>query len=176
MSGMDRLTVTDGMIDAAVEHYAEGGCMGLGGDEKREVVASILEAGLRELLAHRRASQAAPAPSDGLREAFIAGAMAVHSQWLHAIEQGETPPRGDPEFGEAADDYCAALSIPTPAPSDALWEALEPFAKAADIKLCGEWRDDQSISRTDVAFSITFGDLRRAREALTPAPAKEGGE
>ena len=112
-------------------------------------------------------AQAAPAPSDELREAFIAGAMAVHSQWLHAIEQGETPPRGDPEFGEAADDYCAALSIPTPAPSDALREALEPFAKAADIKLCGEWRDDQSISRTDVAFSITFGDLRRARAALS---------
>lgn len=69
---------------------------------------------LREIiLAHRRASQAAPAPSDALREAFIAGAMAVHSQWLHACEQGETPPRGDPEFGEAADDYCAALSTPT---------------------------------------------------------------
>lgn len=45
-------------------------------------------------------------------------------------------------------------------------EALEPFAKAADIKLCGEWRDDQSIQPTDTAWHVKFGDLRRARAAL----------
>lgn len=49
-------------------------------------------------------------------------------------------------------------------------EALKPFAKAADIKLCGEWRDDQSIQPTDTAFSITFGHLRAARRALGDQP------
>lgn len=45
----------------------------------------------------------------------------------------------------------------------ALREALEPFAKATDIRLCGEWRDEESIQRTDVAFHIKFGHLRTAR-------------
>lgn len=45
-------------------------------------------------------------------------------------------------------------------------KALEPFAKAADIKLCGDWRDDQYFGQTDVGFHLTFGDLRRARSAL----------
>jgi hypothetical protein len=47
-----------------------------------------------------------PAPVDaGVREAFIAGATAVHEEWVAAHERGEGPPRGDPEFGEAAGDY-----------------------------------------------------------------------
>jgi len=49
-----------------------------------------------------------------------------------------------------------------------LREALEPFAKAADIKLCGEWRDDERFGQTDVSFHLTFGDLRKARAALSP--------
>lgn len=61
-----------------------------------------------------------------------------------------------------------------PAPSDGLREALEPFAKAADIRLCGEWRDDEKISQTDVPFYITFGDLRRASAAISASPAQEG--
>lgn len=52
------------------------------------------------------------------------------------------------------------------AENEALREALEPFAKAADIRLCGDWRDDQHFGRTDVQFYLTFGDLRRARAAL----------
>lgn len=69
---------------------------------------------IRERDDARRASQAATAPSDKLREAFIAGAQAIHAEWLRANEAGESPPRGDPEFGEAADDYCATM---TPAPA-----------------------------------------------------------
>lgn len=46
--------------------------------------------------------------------------------------------------------------------------ALEPFAKAAEIRLCGDWRDDEKIQQTDVPFYITFGDLRRARSAVQP--------
>lgn len=45
-------------------------------------------------------------------------------------------------------------------------EALEPFAKAADIKLCGEFEDRERFGRTDVSHYLTFGDLRRARTAL----------
>lgn len=44
--------------------------------------------------------------------------------------------------------------------------ALRPFAAAAHIKLCGEWRDDQSVAKTDVAGFIMFGDIRRARAAF----------
>lgn len=165
MSGMDRLTIDD------LQYWEEYG------DYDVKLMA-------RELLAHRRASQAAPAqpteamldaardwsdakygkpigndaaigcwnamlaaapaPSDGLREAWIAGAQAVHAEWLRANEAGESPPRGDPEFGEAADDYASSaavteLATPAPpwdqctcgmcllhpiAPSDALRDAL----------------------------------------------------
>ncbi|QWY83496.1 hypothetical protein [Rhizobium phage RHph_X2_28B] len=64
-------------------------------------------------------------------------------------------------------------------PSDAelvrmLKEALEPFAKAADVKLCGEWRDDERFGQTDVSFYLTFGDLRRARAALSAKDDKNG--
>lgn len=47
-----------------------------------------------------------------------------------------------------------------------LEEALKPFAEAADIKLCGEWRDHESVGRTDIGWHIKFGHLRRARTAL----------
>lgn len=55
-----------------------------------------------------------PAPSESvgttnaIAEAFIAGATAVHIEWQNN-GSGDGPPRGDPEFGEAARDY--ALSI-----------------------------------------------------------------
>lgn len=56
--------------------------------------------------------------------------------------------------------------------ADRLAAAVAPFARAADIKLCGEWRDDQTFGQTDVAFYLTFGDLRRAKSALST----EGGD
>lgn len=45
-------------------------------------------------------------------------------------------------------------------------EALEPFAKAADIKLCGEFEDSERFGPTDISHHLTFGDLRAARTAL----------
>lgn len=48
--------------------------------------------------------------------------------------------------------------------------ALRPFSDAAAIKLCGEWQDHQSVSRTDTAYHITFGHLRAARAALGESP------
>ena len=58
MSGMDRLT------DELLEAYAAGKWKSY----ERDNMARA-----RELLAHRRASQAAPAPSDALREAVPLG-------------------------------------------------------------------------------------------------------
>lgn len=55
------------------------------------------------------------------------------------------------------------------AAAPALYEALEPFAKAAEIKLCGEWADDKHFGQTDVGFYLTFGDLRKALAALSLA-------
>lgn len=52
----------------------------------------------------------------------------------------------------------------------ALMVALGPFSEAAEIKLCGGWRNDESIQKTDVAFHIKFGDLRRARAAIAAMP------
>ena len=51
---------------------------------------------------------------------------------------------------------------------DRVREALQPFAKAAAIKLCGGdyWTDGKSIQGTDVASYITFGDLKLAAATL----------
>ncbi len=38
--------VTDAMIEAGLEYYAEGGCGGLADHERREVVEAIIEAAL----------------------------------------------------------------------------------------------------------------------------------
>ena len=56
----------------------------------------------------------------------------------------------------------------------ALRAGLVPFAKAADIKLCGDWMDDESIARTDISHHIKFGHLRRARALLTPQEPNNG--
>ena len=63
----------------------------------------------------------------------------------------------------------ASPTPPRPIDMGEIERALEPFSKAADVKLCAEpgyWSDEKSIKNTDVASGITFGDLRRARQAL----------
>jgi len=49
-----------------------------------------------------------------------------------------------------------------------LLKALEPFAKASEIRLCGgdHWTDDKSIQGTDISFHITLGHLRAAYAAI----------
>lgn len=49
---------------------------------------------------------------------------------------------------------------------DRLRDALAPFAELSDIKLCGEWRDDESIRSTDLAWLVKFKMIRDARAAL----------
>ena len=73
---------------------------------------------------------------------------------------------------KAARDELAALearATAAEAREAKLREALEPFAKAGAIRLVGGedyWTDDRRIQGTDIAFHITFGDLRQARAAL----------
>lgn len=54
-----------------------------------------------------------------------------------------------------------------------LRKALEPFAKAAEIKLCGEWKDNERFGHTDIAFHLTFGDLRNAARTLSSMEKKK---
>jgi hypothetical protein len=73
--------------------------------------------------------------------------------------------------GEAHDDpeefsrYLALATPPSPCCLGVV-EALEPFAKAADIRLCGSFGDHEKFSSFDIGHKLTFGDLRRARTAL----------
>lgn len=74
------------------------------------IVRSAYEAGMR-----RATPAPAAAPTLGredIAQAYEAGALAVHQAWLAAAEIDEGPPRGDPEFSEAANDYAAALTAP----------------------------------------------------------------
>lgn len=66
-----------------------------------------------------------------------------------------------------ADQFAESAKNPTEI-ADAMKAALLPFARAAQIRLCGgdHWTDDKSIQGTDVAFHITFGDLRAALTAM----------
>src|SRR6185437_11043664 len=60
-------------------------------------------------------------------EAFEAGALAVHREWLAAHDRCEGPPRGDPDFGEAARDY-----------------ALSQAPATDGAKLPPDWKQDQA--------------------------------
>jgi len=86
-----------------------------------------------------RAALAPQPPVEGLREAFIAGATAVHKEWLASHERGEDhPPRGEPDFSEAATDYAALASPPLTAEPSQVglnWEiSAEAKARIEDIE------------------------------------------
>lgn len=110
MSGMDRLTeeALEALEDAM--HWCEpaaGSDLTLTMDQGR-----MLHRAVCELLAHRRASQAAPAPSDGLREAWIAGRDAAAS----VVAEGWAENR----YQEEIDAALIALTPPaamSPAPA-----------------------------------------------------------
>ena len=84
-------------------------------------------------------SPAPQPPVEGLRGAFIAGATAVHKEWLASHERGEDhPPRGEPDFSEAATDYAALASPPLTAEPSQVglnWEiSAETKAQIEDIE------------------------------------------
>lgn len=73
-------------------------------------VATTLARQLLVTMTERDEAQAAQAGV--VSSAFEAGAKAVHDEWVRAHQAGETPPRGEPDFSEAASDY-ASLADPT---------------------------------------------------------------
>jgi len=135
--------------------------------------------------AHAALSTPAPADASGCSCAEIAGEIDA----ILDRASGTYKARNGRMMGIEADDgekcwiihsddlnelrqIAERLATPTPPrPIDMgeIERALEPFSKAADVKLCAEpgyWSDEKSIKNTDVASGITFGDLRRARQAL----------
>ena len=72
------------------------------------------------------------------------------------------------ELGMARDEATARAEA-AEARNKVLEEALRPFADAAAIRLVGgedHWTAEKRIQGTDITFHITFGDLRRAAQAL----------
>lgn len=110
------------------------------------------------------ANAAIPAPAEaGLREAFEAGAMSVHQEWVRAHGAGEGPPRGDPAFSEAASDYAAiatqsAVQEPVAAAPERIW--------AWEIDNDGWWDTDKP-EWVEASTEYIRADL--AHEAITTA-------
>lgn len=172
MSGMDRLT------DEALEYLAK-----LHGE--RSDVHSMA----RELLAHRCASQAAPAPSDHLVSVGKASGMVEARVSLAARQIRQTLRDYGHRCAETslpdliAADVDAALrkqdELHAPAPSDGLREAVEAereriavaLETEADLLPCAE---DAAVTRSNAALiraDFSYEDADRA--ALTSAPAQE---
>lgn len=110
MSGMDRLTELLDSLKAQQAPFTEGGPRHP--SKKNAYFRALAEAYESGdlVVAHRRASQAAPAPSDALREAF---------DRLRIDE--DTPIDKDPGFNAGLEAARAALSTPTegaPIPAD----------------------------------------------------------
>ena len=127
MSGMDRLP--DSILEDTIQH----------------ATAPLYAAMARELLAHRRASQAAPAPSDGLRE---------------ALEECDCCVDGLQADGETPCPYCTKPKVPIADAAQALLEAHQS----------GAWPVGQGRTLQQVATII---DALHA--ALSASPAQEGG-
>lgn len=113
----------------------------------------------------------ADAERGAVRDAYIAGATAVHEEWTR--NPGDAP-RGDPEFYEAADDYAQSVVTP-PASVEA---TIERCARVLD----GLATDEEEALEAGVLFStaedrgrtaIVARELRRAAKkvrTLSTAP------
>lgn len=114
--------------------------------------------------------------------AYLAGARAVHDEWVKA-DEGERfylSRDHEPDFTEAAHDYAASIDVPAkhdPAADEGLVErmeqleaALKPFANiaASDGEDFSAY-DPQTIIRCEV----TVGELRIARAAFAAIQAVE---
>lgn len=70
--------------------------------EKEENRLAYVNAALEDNLQDAKTARA-----DALRDGFIAGATAVHNEWVEA--DGGHAPRGGPDFSEAASDYAGLI-------------------------------------------------------------------
>lgn len=191
------MTTTDKLSDETVEYWANFG-------------SAAPQAMARELLAHRRASQAATVPSDhlvivgkasGMVETRVSLAARQIRQTLrdygHRCAETSLPeliaadvdaairkqdeihapaPSGFGVYGEYAPiTVGAGTVVKTPAPSDGLREALEPFAEFARASSFDKLPDDMPMTQGSrmARRQVTAGDFKRALAALS-APAQEG--
>ena len=93
MSGMDRLD------DAALESIVHGNSI---------CTMAHVQRMARELLAHRRASQAAPAPSDGLREA---AEVAAWNDAIEAADKAAIDRQGRRAMGDGHGNSCYDIGV-----------------------------------------------------------------
>ena len=152
MSGMDRLTVND------LEYWEEYG------DYDVKLMA-------RELLAHRRASQAAPAPQETCTRCMGNGEIVTDwDTYLH-------PPKDATEDAVADCPDCDGTGhvVAAPAPSDGLREAANRALNMAREKIA-ERRNACPPGPLFKAFNEAMGDIDDVRFALSASPAQEGGE
>lgn len=148
MSGMDRLS------DADVEWHAAHG-------------APLSAAMARELLAHRRASQAAPAPADGLREAVIEELYRELTQRHADYMSGK---------GRNPVDYSSPWSMAAEGLSGMTDMGIKPSPISKVIlehSGCGySTQVEQLTVRLEPGDKVLLVKPARAN----PAPAQEGGE
>lgn len=127
--------------------------------------------------AHRRASQAAPAPQDGNKPEWLADCAVCR----RVIDTREECDGGDPHGCEVGSDFwvcspecweaqCVGDGIPAaPAPSYGLREALE---RIAEEQMYRSGYDQTDISVEPVLSASEMQHIARA--ALTASPAQEG--
>ena len=149
MSGMDKLTVND------LEYWEEYG------DYDVKLMA-------RELLAHRRASQATPAPQETCTRCMGNGEIVTDwDAYLH-------PPKDatDDAVADCPDCDGTGHLVSAPAPSDGLREAIP-------LGLVEALRSGRQADMDGVMVTVSRQACEMAADilsALTPAPAQEGGE
>lgn len=153
MSGMDRLSVQDLEYMRA---WHEGD--------------NLLARAVGELLAHRRASQAAPAPSEPVTLTYTnwQGKTAQRTITPVRVWFGSTPWHPEPQWLLTAVDAEKGLErdfalkdFGAPAPSDGLREALDRHVIP----------DPDPENLWEEGFNDAINTIRAA---LTPAPAQEG--
>lgn len=155
MSGMDRLTLLECLemalnwIDAVPNDTPLPAMPGFDRDD----VNAVIEA-------HRRASQAAPAPVAWRGKHF----HPESSAWIYK-DGPEKPATAFGSIGQLEPLYAA------PAPSDGLREAWIAVRDAAASVVAEGWAENRYQEEIDAALIALTPPA-----ALTPAPAQEGGE
>ena len=129
----------DAVIEAGRKFHSACVSAWAAGEPSHKVVKMLDEAdafaAVLDQPAQPVAQEPRPVGHNDMVEAFMAGAFSVHEEWLRAHAASEAPPRGDPEFREAATDHADTyaaryLAHPaTPAPVEAGLEALIEAAK-----------------------------------------------
>lgn len=147
MSGMDRLTdeALERVIGMAQRYLAYFPCY-----KSTQSTEDIAMA--RELLAHRRASQAAPAPSDGLREE---NEVAAWNDAIEAADKAAIDRQGRRAMGDGHGNSCYDIGV-----SDAA-SAIRALRRAAPTEGEAQSLDDTTRAVLDRAERIVAGQSQQ---------------